>query len=134
MRPIFIITLLISASMGLSVGEDKSNTLTQRTPNGYNHLAAAIAEIGVEIPMAKTYATVLEEDVLNAEGAAKAGNIAEMSRALRNFANDLVAGAHAVQPNPELYHLARESAPTELEQLATNIDTGVSHSLLCCEQ
>ncbi|KAJ5751426.1 uncharacterized protein N7511_008391 [Penicillium nucicola] len=115
--------------MGLSVGEDKSNTLTQRTPDGYNHLAAAIAQIGGQIPTAEGYATALEVDVLNAERAAKTGDTAEVSGALRKFAKDFVAGAHAVQSNPDLYNLASENAPAELRQLARKIETGEEGSL-----
>ncbi|OGE47667.1 hypothetical protein PENARI_c039G07780 [Penicillium arizonense] len=115
--------------MGLSVGEDKSNTLIQRTPDGYNHLEAAIAKIAVEIPEAKEYATALEVDVLNTEGATKTGDRAAVSRALTKFAKDLRAGAHTVGSNPELYHLADNIAPAELRQLAGKIVTGEEGSL-----
>ncbi|KAJ5471558.1 hypothetical protein N7530_008915 [Penicillium desertorum] len=115
--------------MGLSVGEDKSNTLTQRTPDGYNHLTAAIAKIGVEIPTAKSYATALEADVLKAERAAKSGDTAAVTRALTKFAKDLSAGAYTVGSNPELYLLADKIAPAELRQLTRKIVTGEEGSL-----
>ena len=67
MRPFFIFTMLISASIVLPVGEDNSNRLAEPKHDGYDELKAAIAKIPDQIDRTKGLAASLIQDINEAK-------------------------------------------------------------------